>query len=336
MSSSDELVAKIRAIGCINREIIERIDSMASEMLQCKNYYVQQKDDPMKGLFYVEEVIENSLGSTICENWKKSISLKPPLDLFNDKLDYNCQSYKDMVRLNDSLLNIIDKYMFLDLSRAQIELQKFKINFEIIQTYLGEVDMTFYNLSNDSRLTFYQTELEEINQGIKELFMNQDVIFGPKFSWQTPCTSHIVNKNRATLISGQYGCLLSNRGYTTGVHRWSLRLITRTSTCMVGVAPDTVSRSGSVNNYNTNGFYMDLNTGTLYSGPPFSYSNRTLINRGINSGSILIVILDCNNKTLTFNVDGTDYLAYENLPITRNLFLAWDNNTTAGSEIELI
>jgi len=234
------------------------------------------------------------------------------------------------------MLVIIDKFMFLDLSRAQEHLQKYKINFEILQTYLGEVDMTFYNLSNDSRLTYYQTELEEINQGIKELFMNQDVIFGPKFSWTTPCSSHVVNKNRASLISGQYGCLLSNKGYSTGVHKWSLRIISRTSTCMVGVANDTVSKSGSVNNYNTNGFYMDLNTGTLYSGPPYSYSNKALINRGITSGSIMIITLDCNNCTLTYNVDGTNYLAFENLPMTKKLYLAWDNNTTGGSEIELI
>jgi len=34
-------------------------------------------------------------------------------------------------------------------------------------------------------------------------------------------------------------------------------------------------------------------------------------------------------------VDGTDYLAYENIPVDKKYFLAFDNDTTAGSEIEL-
>jgi len=218
----------------------------------------------------------------------------------------------------------------------KLNFKKFKINFEILQTYLGEVDMAFYNLSSDSRLNSYQKEIDEINEEAKELFSNSDVIFGPKFSWQTPSSSHSVNKNRASLISGQYGCLLSNRGYNTGIHKWTLRVITRTSTCMIGVAPDTVSRSGSYNNYNSNGYYMDLNTGTLYSGPPFSYSNRGIGCNSVGSGTIFVITLNCSTGTLTFNANGTDYLAYENIPMTKKLYLAWDNNTTGGSEIEII
>jgi len=167
--------------------------------------------------------------------------------------------------------------------------------------------------------------------------MNPDVVFGSRTdTWMTPCTSHTIlqDSHRASLIQGQYGCLLSNKGYSRGLHKWKLRIHSRTSTCMIGVAPSTVHKTGAYNNYNTNGFYMDLNNGMLYSGPPFSYSGRAGY-KAVNTGSILTIILDCNRHTLTYNVDGQDYLAYENIP-DQQLYLAWDNNTTGGSDIELI
>jgi hypothetical protein len=330
------LIEKIKAIGSVNQEIINRINTQGEERMQTMSYSIHQKESENKMLFFVEENVEETCGSTIIASWKKDITLKIPIDLFNDKLDYKCSTFEDIVRLNTSMLFVIEKYTFLDPKRAQSELEKFKNNFEVLQTCLGDIDGIFYNISNDSKLNYYRTELEDINQRFNNLLMNHDVIFGNKIdSWMTPCTSHTINKNSATLISGQLGCLLSNKGYNTGVRTWRLRVLSRTSTCMVGVAPPTVSKSGQINNYNTNGYYMDLNTGKLHSGPPFGYSARACA-PSISGGSILTIILDCNAKTLTYNVDGTNYLAYEGLPMNNKLHLAWDNNTTPGSEIELI
>jgi len=234
------------------------------------------------------------------------------------------------------MLGVLDKYMFLDPKRALTELEKIKNNFESLQMCLVEAERAVNMIPTDSdKLTKYQNDVDRLNQRIQNVFLNSDVLFVPESYWQTPCSSHIVNKNRASLIQGQYGCLLSMRGFDTGIHKWTLNIIQRTSTCMIGVANTTVSRSGSINNYNTNGFYMNLSDGTLYSGPPFSYSNRACISGGVQSGTILILILNCSKHTLTYNYGGRDYLAYEKLPSNSKLYLAWDNNTVSGSEIEI-
>jgi len=180
-------------------------------------------------------------------------------------------------------------------------------------------------------LKTYQGEVEELNSRIKTIFLNPDVIWGPKMSWAGPVTSHTVDKNRARQV--QSGCVLSTRGYSSGIHKFTVRCITRPSTCMIGVAPSNVSRTSY--NFNTNGFFMNLADGTLYSGPPYSYSNRQCMGKGVQAGSMIILILDCNKHTLTYNFEGKDYLAYENLPNVK-LFLAFDNDTTGGSELEIV
>jgi len=282
--------------------------------------------------------MEEKLGSDIIDNWKKPIQLLKPIDLFNDKLDYRCSSFADVIRLNESMLNVIEKYTFLDPNRAHGELEKFKQNFEILQTCLGEIDGTFYSLSNGSKLKQYRDELEDINKRFLNLHMNHDVCYGPRGNkWQSPCLSHTLtlNNSRAKNIQSKYGCLLSTDGYTTGIHKWTLKLHERISTCMVGVAPSTVSKGEARNNYNTNGYYMDLNSGLLYSGPPFSHSGKAF-STAIPSGATVIITLNCRDGSLSYTYNNNTQLAYTGIPITQKLFLAWDNDTTQGADIELL
>jgi hypothetical protein len=327
------LIAECKTIGTINLELIARINQIGDETTQFKNYYVQKRDEPDQGLFFVEEVIEELPRSSLLENWKKVITLKKPVDLFNDKLNYNCATFQDICRLNESMLGVIDKFLFLDPKRAQSELAKFKVNFEILQQCLGEVEGSFHNVNEFSKLKSYQGEVEDINQRIKTIFLNPDVIWGPRMAWAGPCSSHTVNKNRALQVQSVCGCVLSTRGYSSGVHKFTIRVITRPSTCMLGVAPNTVSKTAY--NYNSNGFFMNLADGSLYSGAPFSYSNRQCLGKGVPAGGMIILTLDCNKHTLTYNFEGRDFLAYENLPNVK-LFLAFDNDTSAGSELEIV
>jgi len=330
---SDDLISECKTIGTVNLEMIARINQVGDETTLVKNYYVQKRDEPDQGLFFLEEVNEELPRSSILENWKKVITLKKPVDLFNDKLNYNCSTFQDITKLNESMLGVIDKFLFLDPKRAQSELEKFKVNFEILQQCLGEVEASLHNISETSKLKMYQGEVEDINQRIKQVFLNPDVIWGPKFSWQGPVNSHTVNKNRATQVYSQQGCVLSTRGFTTGVHKFTVRVISRPSTCMLGVAPINVSHTAY--NYSSNGFFMNLADGTLYSGPPFSYSNRACLGKAVPGGTMIILILDCNKHTLTYNFEGKDFLAYSGLPDVK-LYLAFDNDTTAGSELEIV
>jgi len=330
---SDDLISECKTIGTVNLEMIARINQIGDETTMFKNYYVQKRDEPDQGLFFVEEVVEELPRSSLLENWKKVITLKKPVDLFNDKLNYNCSTFQDITKLNESMLGVIDKFLFLDPKRAQSELEKFKVNFEILQQCLGEVEGSFHNVSDFSKLSTYQVEVDDINNRIKQVFLNPDVIWGPKMTWAGPVTSHTINKNRASQISGQYGAVLSTRGYSTGIHKFNIRVHSRTSTCMLGVAPIGVSRTSY--NYSSNGFYMNLADGSLYSGAPFSYSNRQCLGRAVTGGTTIVITLDCNKHTLTYTYEGKDYLAYEGLPNVK-LFLSFDNDTTAGTEIEIL
>jgi hypothetical protein len=339
MDEGEILMTKIRVICKINQEIIDRIQAQGTEeQISIVSYDVALKVNKDSDIpeYKVEEISEQCQGIDVVKAWKNRIELRTPIDLFNDKLDYKCDSFDDVVRLNDSMSRVIEKYSFLDSKRAASELHKFKDNFEILQTCLGEIDQVFYSVPQESRLIQYRTEVEEINQRFRLLYSNPDICIRKIDNWSTPCTSHTIVGRTAKLISGQYGCLLSKNGYKFGVHKWHLRMISRTSTCMVGVAPDTVSKTGTVNNYNTNGFYMDLNGGSLYSGPPFSKSGTAGLGKSIASGTFLTITLNCNNRTLTYTYEGQDFVAYTDLPMENKLYLAWDNNTTPGSEIEIL
>jgi len=196
----------------------------------------------------------------------------------------------------------------------------FKIIMEFIRKgYLKEIDIDKEELIEEAKYFM----LDELVEYVLD--------FCPPISWQSPSTSHTINNNLAALISGKFGCLLSNEGFTTGVHNFSIKVISRISTCMLGVAPSNVSKSSI--NYNSTGFYMNLADGSLYSGAPYSYQNRQCLGQGVNGGSMIILILDCNKHTLTYNYNGIEFLAYENLPRVQ-LFLAFDN-TGVGTEAEL-
>jgi len=267
--------------------------------------------------------------------WRGRVQLIVPLDLFNDRVNYKCETFEDVLRLNDCMRNILEKYSFLDPKRAQTELGKFKNNFEVLQTCLGEIEELLHiHVHPESKLEYYQSELDIINEKLASIYCNGDV--GVANIWTSPCTSHAITNNGTTaaINSGQQGCVLSSTGISKGIKVWKLRMIQRTSTCMVGVAPENVNKSSS--NYSTNGFYCNLDDGSLYSGPPTSYSNRAYISGGVRTGQLLTLTLNCDARTLSYNVDGRDYgVAYENLPQVK-LFCAFDNNTTGGSTIELV
>jgi len=62
-------------------------------------------------------------------------------------------------------------------NRAQSELEKFKNNFEVIQTCLGEIESLLQ--VPKSKLEHYQEELEEVNRRLTLIFKNRDVLTGP-------------------------------------------------------------------------------------------------------------------------------------------------------------
>jgi len=148
--------------------------------------------------------------------------------------------------------------------------------------------------------------------------------------WKSSSYSHQISNNNRTALSigGKGGAVQTVTGYSTGIHTWILRVAARPSTCMLGVAPSSVSTTSV--NYSTNGYYVDFNGGARY---PAATAYRS---GGMNAGNIVMVTLDCYARTLSYCVDGTDCgVSHSSLPAVE-LFLTFDNNTTGNSQLELL
>jgi len=171
---ADTLLPKIKAIGAVNQEIIGRIISKKDQQIASNTYHINNKMFDFQ--FTVYETKESKQGSVIVDEWKKMVTLKIPIDLFKDHVDYKCETFADVQRLNASLLTVIEQYHFLDPIRAQPELQKFKSNFEVLQTCLGEVEGLL--IEPESKLEEFEMELEEINKRIVKVGKKKGAVFG--------------------------------------------------------------------------------------------------------------------------------------------------------------
>ena len=135
----DSLLKKIVAIAHVNNEIIQRINN--------------QK---------------------IISSCNKKQNLVAITDIFNDKLDYNCSSFADAARLNESMLFVAQKYKLFGRSEeSKQELLKFKNNFEILQTFLGQIEEQMIDAKGNKQ--DIQKEVEFINKKIQDLLKRDDV-----------------------------------------------------------------------------------------------------------------------------------------------------------------
>src|SRR5689334_15398363 len=100
-------------------------------------------------MFAVSEIISNFKG-------EKMLTKIP--DIFNDNLIYDCRTFDDIKGLNSEMLLVAGKYeLFSGGQRAIEELNKFKDNFEILQTFLGEIEEKMIDASSMDK---YDNEVE--------------------------------------------------------------------------------------------------------------------------------------------------------------------------------
>jgi len=197
MANADTLIPKVKAIGAVNKEIISRINAKRVTTVACDFKYLitEVRNQPLTFKtttstnvvplqLKVDEVVVDSSAGKIIDSWQKSVKLQVPIDLFKDKVDYTCEKFSDIERLNGALLTVIEQYLFLDPVRASSEIEKFKNNMEILQTCLGEIEQAL--VQKESQLEEKQEQVDEINRKIAALF-------------QAPSILHVVDKGLRTL-----------------------------------------------------------------------------------------------------------------------------------------
>ena len=105
-----------------------------------------------------------------------------------------------------------------------------------------------------------------------------------------------------------------------GEHKWKIKIL-KAKDIMVGVAPSDFNIHSS--SYNTCGWYLYCsNTNpSLYSGPPFNYSNVKTNLSGVNDE--IVLIMNMKKRTLKFIINNEDKGdSYTNIPIDKPLFPA--------------
>jgi len=104
------------------------------------------------------------------------------------------------------------------------------------------------------------------------------------------------------------------------LHKWSIEIRNSAkSNIFIGVAPLSIDRNSEENGISC-GYYMFLQNGSLYSGPPYNARGYNYANNIIPAGSVVGVILDLSRGLLGFTVHGRYIgLAFINLPTNQPL-----------------
>ena len=142
-----------------------------------------------------------------------------------------------------------------------------------------------------------------------------------------------INENRKYEISGEkenimtktgkigwMGTICENELEKSKEHKWKIKILkTLHKNIMVGVAPIDFDINSSI--YDNCGWYFYCNNSTLYSGPPFNYSNKNTNLSKVNDE--IIVIMNMEKRTLKFIINNEDKGdSYTNIPIDKPLFPA--------------
>ena len=182
-------------------------------------------------------------------------------------------------------------------------------------------DKEFFNLEElkkKKKLQFF--EREGIKKEIKEI--KEDDYFIPGTNYSLSNNNKIVTKTS----DDNWNCTcIGNLIVNKGIHRWSLKILNspypQNPEIMIGIVPSNINQS-DIKNYTKCGWYLYC-YGTLNSGPPFNYRNKTYHGSKIPFGSIIDVELDISKSTIKYFINGVDKgIAYEGIPQDQPLRLA--------------
>eukprot|EP00667_Euglena_gracilis_P008139 EG_transcript_8233 len=136
-----------------------------------------------------------------------------------------------------------------------------------------------------------------------------------EFSPETPDASFSPDKRRAG--SSKVVTAMATNGFSNGVHQWQMRVIGVTPSLLVGVAPIETPLTGSIGG--RHGYFLNTANGRIVSPSPNSAVSWTVVSQqychAVKTGTVLLLRLDMDHRTLSFAVDGKDSgVAFRDLP----------------------
>lgn len=172
--TADDNLRQVQTIKKQNDEIIKHINGV--KVVNRFHYNITQSMVNKCFKFDVTEKQVEESGSSIINSWTLSISMIVIPDIFNDKINYSCSKFSDLVRLNNEMHVVIQKYeLFGDSERARQETQKFLENFRLIQKQLKLIEASLTH--EISKLEELKNKLNDINSQFENLMHDHDVTF---------------------------------------------------------------------------------------------------------------------------------------------------------------
>ena len=175
--------------------------------------------------------------------------------------------------------------------------------------------LTFNKCNKNNKIKIEFSPKEDSFNNFLKTINSFGKVYLKSFSFKE-CPKNI-NDNRAYSISGENNNILTKKG-TYGwmgticeneldksieEHKWKIKLLKVTNKyLMVGVAPIDFDINSSI--YNTCGWYFHCYNSTLYSGPPFNYSNKKTNLSKVNDE--IIVVMNLKKRTLKFIINNED------------------------------
>ena len=208
-------------------------------------------------------------------------------------------------------------------------------NIEFIQ-FLNE-NIKRCNLLNNMKINFNPPEdkIKEFLETIKKF----GEIYYKNFKYIFKKCPNNISENRKYMITGEkenifiktskennwVGTICENELEKGKEHKWKIKILKTTNSkrIMIGVAPKDFDINSST--FNNCGWYLCCcsiySSPSLYSGPPYNYSNKsTNLNKVKDE---IIVIMNMNERTLKFIIDNEDKGdSYRDIPIDKPLFPA--------------
>ena len=198
-----------------------------------------------------------------------------------------------------------------------------------------------YKKNNKIKIEFSPKDAS-LNKFLESLNSFGKIHYGNKYSFKE-CPENI-NNDRIYTLSGENRNIITKTGTncqwmgticeyeldkSIEEHKWKIKILkSYQKAIMVGVAPIDFDIHSS--SYDTCGwyFYCHDNWKTLYSGPPFNYSNKGTNLSNVNDE--IVLVMNMKKRTLKFIINNEDKGdSYTDIPIDKPIYPAvilWNTN----------
>jgi hypothetical protein len=239
-------------------------------------------------------------------------------------MDMTCQSFSDLVRINQQVV-VAKKYTSMLRESISIQFgQKFKHNFEVLQVLLGILESQLQG--TESTIQEKQKVVDQVNHQMAQLFAeNPSVLSRPTHSFANFSKVAFIPEGITTAINK--GTLLSS-----GIHQWSVRCVNVVTNYDLGVAAPFANSFGPTTLHQP-GFGSGFN-----SAPPdawglrqngFLFPSRNNNNTPYKTGDILSFVLDCPARSLTISINERQVATIPNVVLPVHIALSGGSQASA-------